>query len=282
MLLGIDAGNTTVTFIKGDLKNNREPEIIYRCDTNEILADSKRHIGPVVDSIEDEESVECVVVSSVLGEKDDFLKNLKKSIGEKLCKKFNSKRQIPFINVSASLSDIDLSGYSADTLGADRVADMEGVLYIRESNGITAGNGFVTIDFGTATTINVVDGKNRFLGGIICPGIKTAGEALLKNARNLSEYHIDTVSREGSVIGTNSEECIKKGIVLGHAFMAEEFVKRIKTEVGDEKMEIYVTGGNLPYVNDIISRTWIRDEKLLYKGLMKIAGNQIFNKNYVV
>lgn len=101
------------------------------------------------------------------------------------------------------------------------------------------GGNLVVVDFGTATTFDVVDEDGAYVGGIIAPGVNTSLQALHMSAAALP--HVD-VSRPQRVVGTNTVACMQSGIFWGYVGLVREICDRIKGERGRD-MRIIGTGG---------------------------------------
>ena len=101
------------------------------------------------------------------------------------------------------------------------------------------GGNLIVVDFGTATTFDVVEDDGAYVGGIIAPGVNTSLEALHNAAAALP--HVD-VSKPQRVVGTNTVACMQSGIFWGYIGLVREICARIKAERG-RPMRIIGTGG---------------------------------------
>lgn len=97
----------------------------------------------------------------------------------------------------------------------------------------------IVVDFGTATTIDVVDASGAYIGGAIAPGIETSAEALFERAARLSKVDLEPPAK---VIGTNTRESVQAGLMLGEAAMVDGLVRRCWMEIGAE-CPVLATGG---------------------------------------
>ncbi|HEX5236879.1 MAG TPA: type III pantothenate kinase [Sphingomicrobium sp.] len=100
----------------------------------------------------------------------------------------------------------------------------------------------IVIDFGTATTFDVVDGSGAYNGGIIAPGINLSLDALVNAAAKLPRIAIDAPSDNLSVIGRTTESQMLIGIYWGYIAMMEGLVERMKRELG-RPVTVLATGG---------------------------------------
>ena len=104
------------------------------------------------------------------------------------------------------------------------------------------GGDLVVVDFGTATTFDVVDHDGAYIGGVIAPGVNLSLEALHSAAAALP--HVD-ISKPQSVVGTNTVACIQSGVFWGYVGLVREICARIKAE-RDRDMRVISTGGLAP------------------------------------
>jgi len=108
------------------------------------------------------------------------------------------------------------------------------------------GGDLVVVDFGTATTFDVVATDGAYVGGVIAPGVNLSLEALHQAAAALP--HVD-VTRPQGVIGTNTVACMQSGVYWGYVGVVREIAERIKGEY-DKPMTVIGTGGLAPLFQD--------------------------------
>jgi type III pantothenate kinase len=112
----------------------------------------------------------------------------------------------------------------------------------------------IVVDFGTATTFDVVDAGGNYCGGVIAPGINLSLQALALAAAKLPSVPI---GRTQKVIGTSTVACMQSGIFWGYVGLVDGLVTRIKAEFG-AAMDVISTGGLAPLFDgatDTIART---------------------------
>ena len=124
----------------------------------------------------------------------------------------------------------------------------------------------IAVDFGTATTWDVVTSKGEYSGGVIAPGIRVSAEALYQSASKLPRVEFDN---PGQVIGRNTVASMKSGIVFGYAGMVDSMVSRICYEVGTD-MPCIATGGLAPLIAKESKSIAEVDELLTLQGLFLI------------
>ncbi|HEX8643279.1 MAG TPA: type III pantothenate kinase [Allosphingosinicella sp.] len=129
---------------------------------------------------------------------------------------------------------IELDVADPRTVGADRVLNAIAAHAVHEGD-------LIVIDFGTATTFDVVDFSGAYKGGIIAPGINLSLDALVAAAAKLPRIAIEAPTGDG-VIGRTTEDQMHIGIYWGYVAMIEGLVERLKAEIG-RPVTIVSTGG---------------------------------------
>ena len=122
------------------------------------------------------------------------------------------------------------------------------------------------IDMGTASTVSVVDEKKHYVGGMIFPGMGVSLDALTAHASQLSGISIEAPKR---IIGKNTIECMKSGVIYSNAAALDGIVDRIEEELG-QKITVVATGGLARTIVPHCRREILLDEDLLLKGLLII------------
>lgn len=128
----------------------------------------------------------------------------------------------------------------------------------------------IIIDMGTATTLSVVDNKRNYIGGVIMTGMAVSTDALISRTAQLPKIAFEKPKK---IIGANTVECLKSGIMYSNACAIDGMVERIEEELG-EKCTVVATGGLSNVVIPLCRREIIIDNDLLLKGLVLI-----YNKN---
>lgn len=101
------------------------------------------------------------------------------------------------------------------------------------------GGPVIVVDFGTATTFDVISRKGEYLGGVISPGVMISAEALFHKAAKLPKVEL---LRPTAIIGHDTVSSIQSGIIVGHAGLVDEMVRKMKREMKDDPVVI-ATGG---------------------------------------
>ena len=123
--------------------------------------------------------------------------------------------------------------------------------------------GCIVVDFGTATTWDVVSPRGEYLGGVIAPGITISAEALYEHAAKLPRVEL---ARPGKVVARNTVSSMQAGLVYGYAGMVDALVERIRAEV-DFPARCIATGGLAPLIATETRTIEATDELLTLKGL---------------
>ena len=125
------------------------------------------------------------------------------------------------------------------------------------------GTGLCVIDMGTATTICAIDREGAFLGGTIAPGVMLSLNALTSGTAQLPGISLEKPKK---VIGSNTVDSMRSGILLGSAAMLDGMVERIEAELG-YPTKVIATGGLAKYIVPLCKRKMIIDDNLLLHGL---------------
>ncbi len=120
------------------------------------------------------------------------------------------------------------------------------------------------VDMGTATTITLVDRNSNFIGGIIHPGIRVSLDSLSSRTAQLPFIDLSSTTE---IIGKNTVDCMKNGILHGHAGMIDHCLNQMEKELG-EPLTAIATGGFAKFVIPLCERNIILDDTLLLKGLL--------------
>ena len=155
--------------------------------------------------------------------------------------------------------NVNLKVQKPETVGADRICNVMATIKIHKSPAII-------IDFGTATTYDVINKNNEFIGGVISPGIKTSSQYLIQKAALLNKTKFTFPEK---VIGKNTEENIQSGIMFGAIDQIEGMIKRINNET-KTKNNIILTGGFSKLISPKLSINHINDINLTLKGMIFI------------
>jgi len=250
MLLAVDAGNTNTTF--GLFTASGELTTAYRLSTERqrmpdewyamlaaLLASDKHGLA----------EVDGVIISSVVP-----------SVTTWLVEMTRNRLWIDPVIVTGDLDvGLDLDVDEPRQLGADRIVDCVAAF---ERYGGPA----IIVDLGTATTFDVIDRNGAYKGGAIAAGVATSLQALASNAAQL--FNVELHMPE-AVIGRNTADQLRAGIVAGHLAMLEGMIGRTRAELGMDA-QVIVTGGLAPLFADRSSLFDHFDPDLTLHGLRLI------------
>lgn len=156
-------------------------------------------------------------------------------------------------------SGLNIRCDDAREVGADRIVNCVSAI-------VEYGDGtpMIVVDFGTATTFNIINEKNEFIGGVIAPGIKGSLDSLVNGTAKLPRVEIEAPQ---SVIAKNTVTNMQAGIVFGFAGLVEHIVKRIKKELKTPNVKTIATGGFSKVIAKEIECIDVVDKLLTLKGL---------------
>ena len=125
---------------------------------------------------------------------------------------------------------------------------------------------FIILDFGTATTFDVVI-KQNYTGGIIAPGVKISLDTLSDKASLIPQINLKKIT---NVIGSNTISAVRSGFFWGYAGLIDNIVNLIKKETG-KSFRLVITGGFSDLFKNSIKTKFIQNKNITLKGLIKIA-----------
>lgn len=244
MLLAIDVGNTNIVFA------------VFQADNilNAQRVPTRKDLQPVdykdaLNGSFDFQSITGVIISSVVPEVDASL--------DVFCQEnFN----ISPVFVSKNTVQVDIKLERPEEVGADRLVN---AVAVNTHYQVPA----IVIDFGTATTFDVIDDAGAYVGGVIAPGIRLSARALSQAASKLPE--IEIVKSE-KVVGLNTVSAMQSGLYWGYASLIQGMIDRIVGELGGIKPFVIATGGLAQVYVDDIAAIDVVDRELTIKGLYSI------------
>ncbi len=247
MIICLDVGNTNIKYAVFD---GEKLKISFRVAT-EHKKTSDEYGGQLVSILLNngikKDDIVGGIISSVVPQLDFTL--------ERMCVNY---LKIKPLSLGPGLkTGMNMRVDNVKEVGADRVVN--NVAAVRKY-----GCPLIIIDFGTATTFNVVDGKGEFIGGVIAPGIKGSLDSLVNGTAKLPRVEIE---RPATVIGKNTITNMQSGIVFGFAGLVEYIVKKIKREMKDDSVTVVATGGFSEVIAKEISCIDRVDKLLTLEGL---------------
>lgn len=254
MILAIDIGNTNVTL--GVYRNERF--ILTARLATEQGRTSDQYAIDIKDVLalhgEDYKAIEGCIISSVVP-----------AVSEAVAKGITALCGIkPMVLGPGLKTGLNIKIDNPAQLGADLAAGAVGAIAKYETP-------CIVIDMGTATTVSVLGKNGEMLGGAIAAGVRLTLKALFENTAQLPAVAIEAPN---SVIGTNTVDCMKSGLVFGAASMIDGLIERMEDEQGKMK-SIVATGGLSKEIIHHCKYDIIYDENLLLDGLMTIYKKNI-------
>ena len=247
MLLACDIGNTN---IKAGIFNNDKLIKFH-------FLHGIKELTELVKNNEFRDIVVSSVVPSKTKELSDNLHNLKLN---------------PVIVDTKSSFNLKINYDSQETLGIDRICSAEGALQLyRSKKEFKKKQIIISIDLGTATTINVVKYPGIFEGGIIAPGLNLMFKSLKNETAQLP---IVTVKNYKNIVGRTTNESIASGVINSAAGLIDRSIKLIQSESKAEEVIIYITGGNFESIKRFLTFDYIFEKALVLYGI-----NAIYKKN---
>ena len=223
MLLALDVGNTNITIGVFDgeklLRTLRVTTKLPRTsDEYGILIKSLLRENDI-----DPDQINATIVSSVVPAVMYSLRN-------GLYKYFHVE---PLIVEPGIKTGIRIVTDHPAQIGSDRIVDAVGAYE-------KYGGPVLVLDFGTATTYDLVDEKGQFISVIIAPGIRTSGKALWQDAAKLPEIEI---KKPKSILAKETISSMQAGLVYGQIGQTEYIIKKVREESGFDNLKVVATGG---------------------------------------
>ncbi|NQV48292.1 MAG: type III pantothenate kinase [Rhodospirillaceae bacterium] len=251
MLLAIDSGNTNTVFAVFD--QNGEILGEWRSSTNAARTSDEYGVWLMqlmaLDDI-DRNTIDASIIATVV---PATLFNLKS-----MCRDYFHSEPLIIGQPDVHLG-LKVLVDQPDEVGADRLV-----------NAISGhgryGGPLIIVDFGTATTFDVVDKDGNYIGGVIAPGVNLSLEALHAAAAKLPRV---AIGRPDRVIGKGTVEAMQSGIYWGYISMIEGLVTRIREEFGGD-MNVIATGGLAPLFAQSTEMIECADAELTLRGLYAV------------
>jgi type III pantothenate kinase len=225
LLLAIDVGNTNVTI--GVFKNGA---LVHNWRLAALRERTADEIGIFVTHLFEQTKVEVSAVDGIVVA--SVVPPLTRPMEEMSDRYFGRKALL----VDATNAGIPIAYFPAEDVGADRIVN---AVAAREK--YRSHSPIIVVDFGTATTFDVISRDGEYVGGIICPGIGISAEALFQRAARLPRVEVRKPDR---VVGQTTVNAMQSGLFFGYVEMVDGLVRRIKNELPDgEHATVIATGG---------------------------------------
>ena len=225
MIICIDIGNTNIKY--GVFENDKLIATFRVASKRTSTADE---YGVIVRDLLasaklSKKDITGVIMSSVIPQLNYTM--------EHMCEQYLGKK--PLVVAPGLKTGINLKVDSPKEVGADRIVNS--VAAYRKYGGEKP---VICIDFGTATTINVISEKGELLGGVIAPGIKSSLDSLVNGTAKLPNIELEL---PGKVICKDTITNMQAGLLYGFAGLVEYLVRKTKYELGNKDAVVVATGG---------------------------------------
>ena len=247
VLIG-DIGNTTTKICLVEIKTFRIKKIIY-FNSNNIS--SKKFLNSKLKKIIKTKSISKVALfSSVVPKYQFILKKFLKRIYKIQLREIKEKNINKIVKINIK---------NKNQVGSDRIANSVGAYKKYKAN-------CIVLDFGTATTFDVVTKKGIYNGGIIAPGINLSIKNLTSSADQIPNFQI---KKQKKIIGKNTLEALRSGFYWGYLGLINNIILKIEKET-KKKFKIIFTGGYADLFKTSITRPFEIDKNITIYGIIEI------------
>ena len=253
MLFAIDVGNTNITVGLFDGKTLVK-QFRMITQTSRTSDEYGVFLRQWLDINAKEAKIESVVISSVVP-------NIMHSLTSSIIKYFDVK---PLIVAPGIKTGIRIAIPNPKELGADRLVDAVAAYEMY-------GGPAIVVDFGTATTHDLVLADGTFAAGVTSPGIRLAANALWRGTAKLPEVELKKVD---TVLGTDTVSSMQAGIYYGYVGQTEYIINKMKKESGLDDIKVVATGGLGKLISEATDSIDIYDPELTLHGLRIIHDKQ--------
>jgi type III pantothenate kinase len=253
MLLLIDVGNTNT--VMGVYK---EEALLYDWRIRTIRDSTADEFNVLANALFfdkgiSREDIDKIVISSVVPSSVPIL--------NAFCEKYLGLSPL-WVNADSVKKLMPILYNNPNEVGADRIVNaVAGYEKYRTA--------LIIIDFGTATTFDAISEKGEYIGGAIVPGVMISAEALFQRASRLPRVEIFKAPE--SVIGMDTIDSIKSGLIYGNAAMVDGMVERMSKEMNVQP-RILATGGLAPLISELSNTIESVEPNLTLDGLKIISG----------
>lgn len=256
MLLVIDVGNTNIT-----LGVFKEEVLVANFRITTRIARTSDEYGIMIQDLlkskgMDLSQIEAVAIASVVP-------GIMHSLNSAIIKYLNIT---PFVIGTGTKTGIKIVTPNPKEIGPDRIVDAVAAYDLY-------GGPLIVIDFGTATTYDLISEDGSFLAGITSPGIRICADALWHQTARLPEIEI---RKPASILAKETISSMQAGLVYGYIGQTEYIVKKIIEESGIEGIKVIATGGLGKIIADETDAIQIFDDGLTLQGI-----RLIYNKNRI-
>lgn len=218
MLIAVDIGNTNITLgiFDGDVLKET-----FRMESD--MNTSEKDYTFLIKKLTSKYDINKCIIASVVDELTPII--------QKVCEDlFKTKSLIVSANIKLPFTMHNVA--KSEEIGADRIVNAAYAVLKHKQP-------VIIVDFGTATTLEIINSEKDFIGGVIMPGLKMQMKSLYQNTSKLPNIEI---ADSENVMGLNTRDCMLSGVIRGTAYAIDGFIKNIEAELG-EKPFLVATGG---------------------------------------
>lgn len=254
MLLTVDIGNTNITL---GVFEGKRLAATFRMTT--IQTRTSDEYGMVMCELLEHNQVPVEAITDVIVA--SVVPNVMHSLTSAIIKYFHTK---PIIIESGIKTGIRVAAKNPRQVGADRIVNAAAVYELH-------GGPAIAVDYGTATTFDLVDETGTLIACVIAPGIRISAQALWSKAANLPEIEI---KKPKSILAQDTISCMQAGLVFGQVGQTEYIVQQMKKEFGRDDVKIVATGGLGRIIEKETNVIDVYDPMLTLKGMRLIFEKQ--------
>ena len=244
MLILGDIGNSVTKLFLVNSKDKVLKKIILpsKLMTNSILNKKFKIL------IKDFKNIEKILFCSVVPKNFNFIKRFISKKTKIKCYEIKDLNLKSILNIEANFNQV----------GSDRLANAISLTSFKKN--------FIILDFGTATTFDVLV-SNTYRGGIIAPGISISLNTLADKASLIPKINLKKIKK---VIGIDTNSAVRSGFFWGYAGLIDNIINLIKKETG-KSYKVVITGGFSDLFKNSIKTKVIENKDITVKGLIKIS-----------
>ena len=243
-------------YILGDIGNS-ETKVFLVNSNNTIIRNisfpSKKTNNKVLNFkfkslVRDFKKIDKVLFCSVVPKTFNLIKKIISKNVKKKCYEVKDLKLRTLININVNYKQV----------GSDRLTNAISLLNNKDN--------FIILDFGTATTFDVII-KKAYIGGVIAPGIKISLNTLSDKATLIPKINLKKIKK---IIGIDTKSAVRSGFFWGYAGLIDNIVNLIKKETG-KSFKLIITGGFSNLFKNSIKTKVIQNKNITIKGLIKIS-----------
>lgn len=258
MIITIDVGNTNITV---GVFNGDEIVASFRMTTK--MPRTSDEYGMLLTNLLEQNRIHCdeiqdAIIASVVP-------NVMHSLEGAVIKYLNIR---PIVIEPGTKTGIRIVTENPRQIGADRIVDAAAAYEIY-------GGPVLVLDFGTATTYDLVDATGAFVSGVTAPGIRISAKALWEDAAKLPEIEI---KKPDSILAKETITSMQAGLVYGQIGQTEYIVRHMKEEANLGEIKVVATGGLGRIIASETSMIDVYDPNLTLKGMNLIYKNRTANQ----